>query len=37
MLEYRTIKGYENYLIGNNGEVYNKKTHTKRVLPTYGR
>lgn len=31
MLEYRTIKGYENYLIGNNGEVYNKKTqHSKR-------
>lgn len=26
MIEYRTIKSFENYLIGNNGEVYNKST-----------
>ncbi len=31
MLEYRTINGFENYFIGNNGEVYNKKTqYSKR-------
>jgi hypothetical protein len=31
MLEYRTINGFSNYLIGNNGEVYNKQTqYSKR-------
>lgn len=31
MLEYRTINGFRNYLIGNNGEVYNKQTqYSKR-------
>lgn len=36
MLEYKTIKGYENYLIGNNGEVYNKKTqHSKRATSNH--
>lgn len=31
MLAYKTINGFENYLIGNNGEVYNKQTqYSKR-------
>lgn len=31
MPEYKTIAGFENYLVGNNGEVYNKMTqHSKR-------
>lgn len=31
MLEYKTINGFSNYLIGNNGEVYNKQTqYSKR-------
>lgn len=36
MLEYKTINGFSNYLIGNNGEVYNKQNqHSKR--PTSNR
>lgn len=31
MVEYKRIKDFNNYLIGNNGEVYNTKTqHSKR-------
>lgn len=31
MLVYKTISDFDNYLIGNNGEVYNKQTqHSKR-------
>lgn len=33
MIEYKTIVGFENYLIGNNGEVYNQTTQ-KRKKPT---
>lgn len=33
MLEYRTIKDFNNYLIGNNGEVYNKQTNHSK-MPT---
>ena len=31
MLEYRTIKDFSNYLIGNNGEVYNKQTNHRKI------
>lgn len=31
MLEYRSIKGYDNYLIGNNGKVYNKTTQHDKI------
>lgn len=31
MLEYRTIKDFSNYLIGNNGEVYNKQTNHCKI------
>lgn len=30
MLEYKTVKGFENYLIGNNGEIYNKMTQRSK-------
>ena len=31
MTEYKAIKGYENYLINNNGEVFNKKTQQRKT------
>ena len=32
-MEFKTIRGFENYLIGDNGEVYNKK-HQRLKRPT---
>lgn len=32
-MEFKTIRGFENYLIGDNGEIYNKK-HQRLKRPT---
>lgn len=33
MIAYKTINGFSNYFIGNNGEVYNKQTqYSKRPI-----